>query len=785
VQPELVPGAAIAADGRPNARSRSEDNVVDFGGYPPVLSLAGGNPFLVDCQESFVEPGVTAVDGLEGDLSGQVLWVDGPQSGDPPSFTRTYTVEDSQGHESTAFRTVILTDAGPPLITRNGASVVDVACGEPYVEFGATAIESCSELTLAVQTYNPVDTSTPGDYVVLYRATDSLGRVVQATRTVRVRDLTAPAIALNGAASVTVECRTGYVDPGATALDTCDGDLTGAIVKSGQVNVDVPGLYTLRYKVIDSAGNEAAQLTRSVHVTDQVAPILSLLGGPFVQVSCGAALDDPGVLAVDACAGDLSGSVIRWGLVDTGTPGDYPVQYALEDDSGNAARPVYRTFHVVDDFPPVITLNGDAAMVVDCHGVFTDPGAVAMDACEGDVSGSIVLTGSVDTETPGTYTLTYAAVDAAGNAAEKVLRQVVVEDQTVPVVTLLGEASITLGCGEVYADAGATAEDACDGDLSSAIKTYNSVDTAVAGDYLVVYTASDAAGNIASATRTVTVADTTPPVIAFAGLETAACSEGPATGADLCYTATVECSAALDAIVVTAQDACDGDIELLPRVAEWASTAGAATFQQRYTAEDAAGNAVVFDLEIVVADTTPPVLTLRGSDEVTWSCGITYFDAGFTALDTCDGDLKEQVVVSGLEALDANTPGDYTLGYSVFDNAGNEAVATRVVHVVGPCRGPIHSADTNEDGRIQLSELQRVAQFYNIGGYHCALESSEDGYTAGVGEDQNCNPHNADYATQDWTISLSELLRMIQFYQATGYALCELGEDGYCPELPD
>ena len=44
-----------------------------------------------------------------------------------------------------------------------------------------------------------------------------------------------------------------------------------------------------------------------------------------------------------------------------------------------------------------------------------------------------------------------------------------------------------------------------------------------------------------------------------------------------------------------------------------------------------------------------------------------------------------------------------------------------------------------------------------------------------------CFPHSSDYNPQDWTINLSELLRLIQLYKAAGYTTCAEGEDGFCP----
>jgi hypothetical protein len=91
-----------------------------------------------------------------------------------------------------------------------------------------------------------------------------------------------------------------------------------------------------------------------------------------------------------------------------------------------------------------------------------------------------------------------------------------------------------------------------------------------------------------------------------------------------------------------------------------------------------------------------------------------------------------------------------------------------------------HSADTDADHRISLNELMRVVQLFNAGAYSCAdpPQSTEDGYLPGTG-DESCAPHNSDYAPQDWSIGLSELLRLIQLFNAGVYMADAEGEDGF------
>jgi uncharacterized protein (DUF1800 family) len=79
-------------------------------------------------------------------------------------------------------------------------------------------------------------------------------------------------------------------------------------------------------------------------------------------------------------------------------------------------------------------------------------------------------------------------------------------DSTKPIITLIGSTAITVTKGARYSDAGATANDDTDGDITSSIKTNNPVDTSIAGNYTITYNVSDSAGNVAiQVNRTVTV----------------------------------------------------------------------------------------------------------------------------------------------------------------------------------------------------------------------------------------------------------------------------------------
>lgn len=245
-------------------------------------------------------------------------------------------------------------------------------------------------------------------------------------------DVIAPIITLTGSATVTVTEGDVYNDAGATATDNIDGDITGNITVVNPVDTNTPGVYTVTYNVSDAAGNAADEVTRTVTVqslVDTTPPVITLLGDANVTVNEGDTYTDAGATASDNVDGDITGSIVVTGTVDTSTPGVYTLNYDVSDAAGNAADTVTRTVTVVaaaDTTPPVITLNGSATIAIVEGSAFTDPGATATDDTDGDITGSIVVSGSVDTGTPGTYVLSYNVQDAAGNAATTVTRTVTV-----------------------------------------------------------------------------------------------------------------------------------------------------------------------------------------------------------------------------------------------------------------------------------------------------------------------------------------------------------------------
>lgn len=150
----------------------------------------------------------------------------------------------------------------------SGAEDVTITKGSKFVPLeGVTAYdEEDGDLTDKIQYSGNVNPHVPGEYYAIYTVVDSDGNKVEVKRKVIVIEVDEEAPILSGVADVTIIVGEAFdVLEGVQAIDTIDGDLTESIIVTGEVNVWVPGTYTIKYEVSDSEGNRVEQ-TREVVV---------------------------------------------------------------------------------------------------------------------------------------------------------------------------------------------------------------------------------------------------------------------------------------------------------------------------------------------------------------------------------------------------------------------------------------------------------------------------------------------------------------------------------------
>ena len=104
-----------------------------------------------------------------------------------------------------------------------------------------------------------------------------------------------------------------------------------------------------------------------------------------------------------------------------------------------------------------------------------------------------------------------------------------------------------------------------------------------------------------------------------------------------------------------------------------------------YSVEDSSKNKVSVERKIVLGDTEPPVITLKGYENVVIYKGNVYVEEGYSAMDNCDGDITSLVEVSG--KVNNNQVGVYELTYTAKDKNGNASSVKRKVSVIYPPSG--------------------------------------------------------------------------------------------------
>ncbi len=675
----------------------------------PVITELGSDPETVEVGSTYTDAGATALDNYDGDLTLEIITVNPVDTSVVASYSVTYDVEDSSGNDAvTVTRTVNVVDIEAPVITLVGTDET-VEVGTTYTDAGATALDNYDgDLTVSIVTVDPVDTSVVDSYTVTYDVEDSSGNdAVTVTRTVNVVDTEAPvindddisptdtpeigdiitiiAIVTDNDAVTSVE-----VDIDGTPYTMTDSDGDG-VYESGSIDTAALGLSFHYYTISASDGTNTETESGFFEVIDSVDPVINSIADTPDPVEFGAEVtftadvtDDNGVdevtLTIDTIIEEMfydSSTGLYTYVLDSDLLSVATFSYSVTatDVFSNEVTDSSGSLTVADSEVPVITVLGSDPETVEAGATYTDAGATATDNVDGDLTASIVTVNPVDTSVVGTYTVTYDVTDAAGNAATQETRTVVVSDTTAPVITVLGNNPETVQLGDTYTDAGATATDSLDGDLTSSIITSGTVDTTTIGTYTITYTVSDSAGNSDTETRDVEVVDTTVPTMSTSVSENPADQDDPVT-----FTADVTDNDAVASVELTI----NGVTEPMP------NTAGS-TYEYIL---DTTGMALgYYDYTIVATDSSGNTATATGTLRITIVSLMTvhinadktsgeedldvsfasYVDAGgvapFTYVwDFGNGDTDSNKNVRHVFTKD----GTYVVILTVYDQYGNE-----------------------------------------------------------------------------------------------------------------
>ncbi len=238
-----------------------------------ILELEGNQEITLEYGNAYIEAGASASSNgkeLPVEISGSV----GEEIG---TYKIVYTVRVLWFSE-TAERTVKIVDTVAPVITLNFLDDSFTVPGEEYLEEGFSANDNHDgDLTEKVIVERHGDT-------VIYTVSDSSGNTSSVIRTIKYSDVTAPVITLLGEPHITLTIGDEFSEPGFSASDDRDGDVTNKVSVSGEVDVMHVGEYTVTYTVEDSFGN-VTQAVRTVKVEPIAQPDVVYPNGKVIYLT--------------------------------------------------------------------------------------------------------------------------------------------------------------------------------------------------------------------------------------------------------------------------------------------------------------------------------------------------------------------------------------------------------------------------------------------------------------------------------------------------------------------
>lgn len=235
--------------------------------YTLRVQLNGEQDVVLEYGSEYTESGATA-EFFGTHRHKEAMAVPVTVEGTVDSFTvGTYMlkyVAEYDGYVGTAYRRVRIVDTQAPVITLVADPERFTLPNETYVEEGFTATDDYDgDITALVARTETRET-------VTYTVTDSSGNRTTVQREIVYDDPIPPELTLRGKKRITLKVGQTYKEPGYTATDNCDGDLTKQVTVTGSVNTGRAGTYTLTYTVEDAYHNQVS-VSRTVSVKKSTA----------------------------------------------------------------------------------------------------------------------------------------------------------------------------------------------------------------------------------------------------------------------------------------------------------------------------------------------------------------------------------------------------------------------------------------------------------------------------------------------------------------------------------
>jgi len=614
----------------------------------------------IECDEALPTDAPTFADNCDQELSLSAISATGFDNCIEYIY-QTWTAVDDCGNSVSVSRTITIVDTTAPVLVNVPAGVT-VECTDIPAAPIVYALDNCDGQIVATLVEEIIPQNCGYLIIRSWSAHDACLNTGTGSQVIVVTDYTDP-IAVFVPQNVTVECNTILPIDAPIFTDNCDEDLS--IHYSVSEGVDnCYGLITQTWIATDNCGNSTT-VVRVINVVDTTNPVL--YGVPAnATIECDQVISDAVVFATDNCDDDVLISLTAY--TEASDCGYLFVRtWVATDNCGNTSAQT-QIITVVDTTDPMATYIPQD-VTVECDEALPTDAPIFTDNCDEELTYTAASSTGFDDCEHYIYQ-SWTATDDCGNSTT-VNRTITIVDTTDPYATYVPQ-DVTIECDEALPTDAPTFADNCDQELSLSAISATGFDNCIEYIYQT-WTAVDDCGNSVSVSRTITIVDTTAPVLVNvpAGV-------------------TVECTDIPAAPIVYALDNCDGQIvatlveEIIPQNCGY-------LIIRSWSAHDACLNTGTGSQVIVVTDYTDPIAVFVPQN-VTVECNtILPIDAPIFT-DNCDEDLSIHYSVS--EGVD-NCYGLITQTWIATDNCGNSTTVVRVINVVDTTNPVLYGVPAN------------------------------------------------------------------------------------------
>ncbi|MFT5228523.1 MAG: hypothetical protein ACI9EV_001668 [Urechidicola sp.] len=641
----------------------------------------------IECSGDMPSDEASFEDNCDNDLTVVMNDVESG-NGCPKIITRTWTATDDCGNEISTSQIITVVDTTPPVVVVPDG-LENVTCEEADVETAQAFLngELSDEEEAAYNQYltdlfiqfdllplsvtDSCDTDVDwihfltmdfdvecpivAELTCNYYAIDNCGNVSDTVVTIaNVVDVEAPEL-IGVPSDVTVDCADIPEAPSLTGQDDCNGLVDVSMEEV--ISTGCPYTITRTWTGVDVCENETVE-TQVITVVDNEGPILNVPAD--AQVDCATANTDPANTGNATAFDNCSEASITY--ADSPVEGFCPVTivrtWTATDGCGNATTDDQQ-ITIIDEAAPELSVPANVTIECDESSDMSNTGfATAIDACDDDVAITFE-DGAISGTCPYVFTRTYTTMDFCGNvsAGEQVIT---ITDTSAPELNS-GPADASYDCDENIPASNATFTDNCDDDIN-VVMTEENITLSCGYQLVRLFTATDDCGNQAEFTQTITVTDSTAPVL----------SGVPSN-------VTVECGSEPADANVTALDNCDPNVT--ESMTEVENGQGCdASLVRTWMAIDACGNTTSESQTITFEDTTGPVIICPA--DVTLDCENSNSNPAVTGSATSTDNCSGASVNYSDGPLSGNCPAAFIRTWTAVDGCGNATTCNQSISII-------------------------------------------------------------------------------------------------------